>query len=41
VVVDAARCEPVSASKFPDIYRENNREFCGFRPSAAIFTSNH
>jgi hypothetical protein len=26
MVVDAARCEPVSATKFPD-NRENNREF--------------
>ncbi len=31
---DAVRCEPVSAGKFP-ANRENNREFCGFRPLRA------
>ena len=35
VVADAAGCEPVSASQFPD-NRENNREFSKFRPSVAI-----
>ncbi len=38
VVVDAARCEPVSASKFP-ANREINREFRRIRPSIAIFVS--
>ena len=36
---NAVRIEPVSASKFP-ASREKNREFCGFRPSAAILASN-
>jgi hypothetical protein len=33
---DAVGCQSVSKPKFP-ANREINREFCGFRPSCAIF----
>jgi hypothetical protein len=39
VVADAVTVEPVSIPQFP-ANRENNREFCRFRPSGAILSAN-